>query len=174
MDMNDLIEKAREFARQAHESVNHYRKYTKEPYIVHPAAVSKIVSSVTNDAAMICAAWLHDVVEDTHITLTEIRDEFGDEIATLVSDLTDISQPDDGNRKTRKRIDLEHTRQASPRAKTVKLADVIDNCRNIAEHDPEFAKLYLEEKRNLLKVLKEGDKELYSMARALVKDYYAN
>ena len=170
--MSETIKKAREFARKAHEDAQQFRKYTGEPYIVHPASVAKIVASVTNDEAMICAAWLHDVVEDTPTTISEIRLHFGEDIASLVSDLTDISKPEDGNRKTRKQIDLNHTKDASSRAKTVKLADLIDNSRSITKHDPKFAKVYIEEKKNLLEILKEGDKNLHAMAREIVKNYY--
>jgi (p)ppGpp synthase/HD superfamily hydrolase len=170
-DMSALISEARRFAKQAHEAIDHRRKYTNDPYIVHPASVAKLVATVTSDESMICAAWLHDVVEDTNITLNEIREKFGEDIAALVADLTDISKSDDGNRKIRKQIDLEHTRNASPRAKSVKLADLIDNSRTITKYDLRFAKVYMEEKRNLLVVLKEGDKGLYSMARKIVDEF---
>ena len=168
-----MINKARKFAEAAHSSIDQRRKYTDDPYIIHPASVAKLVSSVTDNVAMICAAWLHDVVEDTPVTLDEIRSEFGDEIAELVSDLTDVSRPEDGNRKVRKAIDREHTRLASPEAKTVKLADLIDNSRSIIEHSPGFARVYMEEKKLLLEVLREGDEILFSMAEQIVIEYYA-
>ncbi len=170
--MTDVIAKARRFAKRAHEEAGQVRKYTGEPYIVHPAAVAKLVAGVTDDAAMISAAWLHDVVEDTPVTPAEIESEFGADIAALVSDLTDVATPADGNRAARKRIDLEHTRAASARAKTVKLADLIDNSRSIAEHDPGFARVYLQEKRNLLEVLRDGDATLYAIAHGIVEDYH--
>ena len=169
-----MINKARKFAEAAHCSIDQRRKYTNDPYIVHPAAVAKIVSTVTDNVEMICAAWLHDVVEDTPVTLDEICSEFGDIVAHLVSDLTDVSVPSDGNRKIRKTIDREHTRQASPEAKTVKLADLIDNARSITKHDPGFARVFMEEKRLLLEVLQEGDETLYLMAETIVRDYYDN
>ena len=172
--MNSKITRARQFAKRAHEDAGQLRKYTKEPYIVHPAAVAKLVASVTDDEAMICAAWLHDVVEDTPVTLVDIESEFGEDVAALVSDLTDISRPQDGNRKTRKNIDLEHTRCASARAKTVKLADLIDNARSITEYDPGFARVYMNEKRNLIEVLQEGDSELYQMACEILDKYYGS
>ncbi len=170
--MNSIIVKARKFASRAHAEIEHVRKYTNEPYIVHPAAVAKLVAEVTDDEAMISAAWLHDVVEDTLVTLAEIETEFGADIAALVDDLTDVSTPGDGNRKTRKLRDLEHTRAASPRAKTIKLADLIDNSKSITEHDPKFAVTYMAEKRALLGVLKEGDDSLYARAQKIVQDYF--
>jgi len=167
-----MINKARKLAEAAHRSIDQRRKYTNDPYIIHPASVAKLVSSVTDNVAMISAAWLHDVVEDTSVTLDEIRNEFGDEIADLVSDLTDVSKPEDGNRKIRKATDREHTRLSSPEAKTIKLADLIDNASSIIEHDPGFARVFMEEKRLLLGILKEGDEVLYVMAENIVKEYY--
>ena len=167
-----MIRKAREFATTAHAAIDQRRKYTREPYIVHPAEVARLVASVSDDVAMICAAWLHDVVEDTPVSITEIEFEFGNDIAQLVADLTDVSTPADGNRKTRKLIDLEHTQAASPRAKTVKLADLIDNSSSIARQDPGFARIYMAEKRRLLTVLQEGDPQLCAMATAIVEAYY--
>ena len=123
---------------------------------------------VPHDDAMLAAAWLHDVVEDTPRTLDHIRDRFGEEITDLVSDLTDVSKQSDGNRATRKAIDRHHTELASPRAKTIKLADLIDNTRSIVERDPDFARVYLAEKSELLKVLKEGDPDLWQMASSTV------
>jgi len=152
------------FAKDAHGRINQRRKYTNEPYIVHPKAVAEIVKSVTDDNAMICAAWLHDTVEDAGVTLQEIEEKFGSEVMVLVEMLTDVSKASDGNREVRKRIDLEHTAKASPAAKTIKLADLIDNTKTIVKYDPGFAKIYLKEKRALLEVLKEGNQELWDIA----------
>jgi len=167
-----MISKARKFSEAAHSSIDQRRKYTNDPYIVHPAAVAKLVSTVTDNVEMICAAWLHDVVEDTPVTIEQIHNEFGDIVAQLVADLTDVSVLADGNRKIRKAIDREHTCQASTEAKTIKLADLIDNARSITEHDPGFARVFMEEKRLLLEVLQEGDQSLYVMAEELVRGYY--
>lgn len=172
MNTTRKIAAARTFAKNAHASIDHRRKYTNEPYIVHPAAVAKLVATVTDDEQMICAAWLHDVVEDTPVTLFEIEQTFGHDVAALVEDLTDVSTREDGNRKVRKAMDRAHTAKASPRAKTIKLADLIDNSKSIAEHDPGFAKIYMREKRELLKVLKEGDATLYRRAEDIVKTYF--
>lgn len=167
-----MIEKAKKFARAAHESIDQRRKYTYEPYIVHPAAVADMVARVCDDEAMICAAWLHDVVEDTPVTLDQIETEFGGDIAALVSDLTDVSTPCDGDRSQRKHLDWLHTRKASPRAKTIKLADLIHNSGSIRRYDPRFARVYMAEKRRLLRVLSEGDRQLYAVASDIVKRYY--
>jgi (p)ppGpp synthase/HD superfamily hydrolase len=162
--MTDLELKAKAFATKCHEDIKQVRKYTGEPYINHPAAVVELVRSVPHTQAMLCAAWLHDTVEDTNATIGDIVVMFGGEVANLVEMLTDVSKPSDGNRKIRKAIDCEHTAKASPQAKTIKLADLIDNTKTIVAFDPEFAKIYLAEKRLLLDVLVDGDKTLFDLA----------
>ena len=161
----DLVERAREYAINAHKRIDHRRKYTQHPYSVHLGAVARLVSSVSDDPEMIAAAWLHDVVEDTSATLYDIELEFGKSVAALVEDLTDVSKPSDGNRTTRKAIDRQHLAHASPKAKTVKLADLIDNCQDICKNDKRFARVFLEEMDPLLNVLQEGDAALYELAQ---------
>lgn len=164
-----LEARAREFATAAHARIVHRRKYTGAPYIEHPAAVVELVRSVPHDAWMLAAAWLHDTVEDTGVSLATIREEFGREVADLVEMLTDVSKPSDGPRAIRKAIDRDHTAKACARAKTIKLADLIDNSASILERDPKFAKVYLEEKRLLLPVLVEGDAVLWARANGIVE-----
>ncbi|MGD2075164.1 MAG: HD domain-containing protein [Gammaproteobacteria bacterium] len=165
--MADLVERARAYATRTHKRIEHRRKYSNQPYEVHLEAVAKLVASVTDDPETIAAAWLHDTVEDTPATLGEIEANFGVSVAELVEELTDVSKPGDGNRTQRKAIDRRHLAQASPRAKTVKLADLIDNCGDITRHDPGFAKVYLAEMGALLAVLKGGDAELLEQARRI-------
>lgn len=86
-------------------------------------------------------------------------------MARLVYDVTDISTPADGNRAAHKLFDRDHIAQGPPRAKTIKLADLIDNCRDICKHDPRFARVYLVEMAALLEVLQEGDAVLLKRAR---------
>jgi (p)ppGpp synthase/HD superfamily hydrolase len=153
---------AEKFAREAH--ANQLRKYTNEPYIDHPAAVVELVRSVSHTNEMICAAWLHDVVEDTEVTLDEIRDVFGSVVADYVRQLTDVSKPSDGNRLLRKELDRIHLSLACPKVQTVKLADIIDNTSSIVRYDPKFAKVYLEEKAQLLEALQKGDPAFVALA----------
>ena len=166
-----LVQRAILFATEAHQGQT--RKYTGEPYIVHPLEVMEIVKTVPHTPEMLAAAVLHDVVEDTDVTLSDIWNEFGYKVRQLVADLTDISVPSDGNRKARKHLDLIHTAKALPQSKTVKLADLISNSKSITEHDPKFAKVYMKEKAALLKVLTEGDPTLYARAKKIVDDYYS-
>jgi (p)ppGpp synthase/HD superfamily hydrolase len=117
---------------------------------------------------MVAAAWLHDVVEDTGCTYTDIHMAFGADIAALVGWLTDVSQPQDGNRAHRKSIDRAHSAAAPAEAQTIKLADLISNSKSIMQHDPAFAKTYLEEKRLLLAVMTKGDPTLMIEARKFI------
>ena len=128
------------------------RKYSNRPYIVHPVRVALRVAAVYPDGGAIEAALLHDVVEDTDMTLADLYAVDGIDPATvrLVEMLTDTSKPGDGNRKTRKALDREHTARANTVGKLVKLADLIDNTLSIRANDPNFAKTYLREKRLIL------------------------
>ena len=84
----DLVLKAFEFANEAHRNV---RRRSGEPYIIHPIAVARIVvQEIGLGCKSICAALLHDVVEDTEYTADDIRSIFGDKIASLVDGLTKI------------------------------------------------------------------------------------
>ena len=85
----ELITKAFNFARQAHKGV---RRHSGEPYIMHPLAVARIVcAEIGLGSTSICAALLHDVVEDTDYTVEDIRNLFGEKIAQIVEGLTKIS-----------------------------------------------------------------------------------
>ena len=164
--MIDLITKAEQFAVQAHGPQK--RKYSGEPYIVHPIEVYEIVRSVPHTNAMIAAALLHDVIEDTEATYDDVFVNFGVIVADLVDELTDVSKPEDGNRAVRKAIDRTHLAKASADAQTIKLADVISNTKDIKENDPKFAKVYISEMKSLLEVLDKGDKTLMAEAQEQV------
>ena len=85
----EIITKAFNFARQAHKGV---RRHSGEPYIIHPLAVARIVcKEIGLGSTSICAALLHDVVEDTDYTIEDIKNLFGEKIANIVNGLTKIS-----------------------------------------------------------------------------------
>lgn len=154
------------FATEAHGS--QLRKYTGEPYIVHPVAVARIVRTVPHTDAMIAAAYLHDVVEDTPVTVSDISARFGEDVAALVWWLTDVSSPGDGNRKARKALDRAHSAAAPAEAQTIKIADLIDNTRSIQRYDPDFWRVYRHEKIRLLDMLTRGDTSLHKIAAGQV------
>ena len=164
----EVVERARIFATAAHAAVKQVRKYTNEPYIVHPHEVADIVSSRPHTPEMVAAAWLHDVVEDTGVELGTIWTEFGVVVASYVHWLTIQTRKEDGNRAHRKMLDRDFIRNAPAEVKTVKLADLISNGESIMKHDPKFGAVYLEEKRLMLEVLKEGDSVLFERAQRIV------
>lgn len=147
------------------------RKYTQLPYIVHPLRVMQIVRSVTDNEDMLIASVLHDVVEDTPVTLSMVEELFGHPVAQLVDWLTDVSRPEDGNRAARKNIDLEHSAAAPADAQTIKLADLLDNTRSIERSDPHFARIYMKEKERLLTVLVKGHPALLQEAHDTLRAY---
>lgn len=164
-----LEERALVFATIAHG--RQLRKYTGDPYILHPISVAGLVRTVPHSGEMVAAAYLHDVVEDTNVEISEIELVFGPTVAELVSWLTDVSRPEDGNRDVRKALDRDHTARAPAQAKTIKLADLIDNTSSIRDRDPSFwEKTYRREKELLLEVLRDGDPDLWAMASGQVSD----
>jgi len=164
-----MLERAIQFATQAHKG--QFRKYTGEPYITHPLAVMEIVRGVPGHTEeMLVAAVLHDVVEDTDVSLMEIQEEFGDAVSDLVLHLTDISTPEDGNRLKRKRKDAEWYAQGSAQAQTIKVADFIDNTRDISQNDPRFWEIYKMEKLYALDLLQEADTDLWHQAHIIIKE----
>ena len=84
----EIIERAFKFAKEAHKGI---RRRSGEPYILHPIAVARIVSQeIGLGSTSICAALLHDVVEDTEYTVEDIENHFGKKIASIVDGLTKI------------------------------------------------------------------------------------
>ncbi len=77
------IEKALNYAIEAHKG---QKRKSGEDYIVHPILVSAITASISNDEVMVISALLHDVVEDTPITIEEIGEEFGDDVKLIKKD----------------------------------------------------------------------------------------
>jgi (p)ppGpp synthase/HD superfamily hydrolase len=172
--MHELIFKASDFAKNAHDSIQHKRKYTNEPYWVHPERVANIVAEVTDDAAIIAAAWLHDVIEDVaplneNYNAVAILHEFGEQVLQLVLEVTDVSKPEDGNRCTRKAIDRAHLAKASKQGKLIKLADLIDNALDISQHDPGFAKVFKKEVALDLPYLRLGNEKLFNRLQILIQ-----
>lgn len=158
------------FAAGAHCAMSQRRKYTGEPYIVHPFEVMTMVGKTPGATdEMMMAAALHDTVEDTGVTLADIEMNFGAVVAKLVEECTDVAKQGDGRRRAlRVAINRAHAAKASPEAQTIKLADIISNCQDVAQSDPDFAVTYLDEKRLALEVLTKGDKALHRRAQILV------
>lgn len=166
-------------AREAHK--DQVRKYTGNPYADHLAEVAGIVATVTDfDGVMsaeclIATAWLHDVVEDCGIPPVHLGDQLinsghgytdSEQIVRGVMLLSDLEK---GNRATRKRRSRERLAAAPGWVQTIKCADLISNTSSIVKHDPEFAKVYLEEKRLLLEVMTKADRRLWNIASTMAQ-----
>ena len=165
-----LISEALMFAVKAHGDQR--RKYTGEPYIVHPVGVAKIVEdSVEHTDEMIVAALLHDVVEDTPVTFQDVKEKFGSTVAEYVHYLTNVSEKEDGNRAFRKKMDADHFALGPAETQTIKVADLIHNSETIIPHDQKFFhKAYKHEKQYLLKVLTKADPILLDRAQTILSD----
>lgn len=147
------------FARNVH--AFQVRKYTGNPYADHLAEVAGIVATVKHDERMIAVAWLHDCVEDCGITLHQIEEKFGFDVALGVSGLSDVET---GNRAERKQKSRSRLALCSDWIQTIKCADLISNTSSIVKHDPKFSLTYLEEKRLLLEVLDKANPKLRQLA----------
>lgn len=165
-----LVILAEAFATAAHAAVDQRRKWTGAPYIMHPEAVVRIVQTVEwHTVDMVCAAWLHDVLEDTKVQASDIDRFFGGTIGTMVYRLTD--EPlETGNRPKRKAMDRQRLADSSREVQTIKVADLIDNTPSIVANDPDFARVYLREKRDLLNVLTLADAGLRDRAWTLLRE----
>lgn len=160
-----MEDKALEFAREAHG--DQLRKYGDEPYIQHPIRVAGLVRTVPHTTEMICAAYLHDVVEDTPVSIRDIQRKFGQKVALLVDELTDEYVKEKYphlNRRKRKEKEVVRQSNISKAAKTIKLADVIDNTRDIIQNDLGFARRYIPEMAALTKALQGGNFRLFLKA----------
>jgi (p)ppGpp synthase/HD superfamily hydrolase len=166
----NLIIKAAQVANRAH--VGQIRKYTKKPYITHPSRVaSRICLLDEATEVMVCAGWLHDTVEDTHISLQDIRDWFGHEVESLVWELTNPSKGKDLPRADRKEMDRKHLRVVSDAAKKIKLIDRIDNICEIQFGGSAWEKLYLQESGLLLDAIGSVDETLSSELKWYLNTY---
>ena len=128
----DLITKAFNFARQAHKGV---RRLSGEPYIMHPIAVAQIAcSEIGLGSTSICAALLHDVVEDTDYTVEDIENMFGAKIAQIVDGLTKISGGIFGEQASAQAENFKKlllTMSADIRVILIKIADRLHNMRTL-------------------------------------------
>ena len=134
----ELITRAYHFAKQAHNGV---RRLSGEPYIMHPLSVARIVvKEIGLGSTSICAALLHDVVEDTDYTVDDIRHQFGDKIASIVEGLTKLSGgvfADKAMKQAENVRKLVLTMSEDVRVMLVKLADRLHNMRTLAAQRPE-------------------------------------
>lgn len=128
-----LLDRAILFAVKAHSGTE--RRGKGFPYIVHPMEAMEIVASMTSDQELLAAAALHDTVEDTGVTIEEIRREFGERIASIVESESDVEikgKSEEESWHERKRVAIERLAKAPHDAKIVALGDKLSNMRAIA------------------------------------------
>lgn len=147
------------------------RRYTGEPYLVHLMQVAQTVGRVDTSDFAVCAALLHDTLEDTELTYQDIVAKLGFAVGDMVMELTTRAVPDEkrSGRMLRERMRLA---DASPTVQTIKLADMLDNMPTIIKYDSKFAKVYMAEKAELLAVLTLGKEELRAAAQKTLDTYY--
>ena len=129
----DLLDRAVVFAIRAHAGTE--RRGKGFPYIVHPMEAVEIVATMTNDPELLAAAVLHDTVEDTDVTVEQLRAEFGERVASLVaaeSDEPHEKRDSIDNWRARKQAAIDRIAAASHDAKIVALGDKLSNMRAIA------------------------------------------
>jgi GTP diphosphokinase / guanosine-3',5'-bis(diphosphate) 3'-diphosphatase len=120
----------------AHKHRDQRRKDVEaSPYINHPIALARVlgVEAGVDDTDVLCAALLHDTIEDTETSEDELRDRFGDRIASIVLEVTDDRSLD---KPARKAAQIEHAPHLTREAAQVKLADKICNLRDVAQSPP--------------------------------------
>jgi (p)ppGpp synthase/HD superfamily hydrolase len=163
VDDSLLVERARAYATGAHAAVGQRHKREQFPYAVHLRSVAELVADARG---MVAAAWLHDVVENTACTVDGLRTVFGDPVATYVDWLTDPSKNNDAGAKSK-----EHARLASAptEVKTIKLADLIDNCGTVLQYKPEIVDEYLADKEQVIHLVADGNGPLYEKAMSIIE-----
>lgn len=133
----EIIERAFRFAKKAHGGI---RRRSGEPYILHPIAVAKIASQeIGLGSTSICAALLHDVVEDTDYTVEDIEQQFGPKIAELVKGLTKISGGIFGDKASLQAENFRKlllTMSEDIRVVLIKIADRLHNMRTLGSMAP--------------------------------------
>lgn len=144
------MEEIIEFIKNKH--AGKMRKFSKEPYSVHPIRVAETLKQMNENNNLIKAAYLHDTIEDTNTTFEEISEKFGLKVANLVKELTSdqsaIKEMGKAQYLTKKMNSM------SMEALTLKLADRLDNVSDLNASDLEFTRKYLKETQFILDHLK--------------------
>lgn len=127
----DLIRRAYDYAEWAHRD---QQRKSGDPYFIHPVSVAELIAGLKLDTASVCAGLLHDVVEDTEVTLPQVQERFGDEIADLVDGLTKLNKINFTSKEDRAAESFRKMVVAMSkdlRVILVKLCDRLDNMRSL-------------------------------------------
>lgn len=165
----DIVKVARDFAIECHKG--QVRKYTGNPYSDHLEEVAKIVSITSENVEVAKAtAWLHDCVEDKHVSFVTLKSLFsnfecGFEVVAGVKYLT---EPNIEERKIRKAEYRNQLKDAPAWVQSVKCADMLSNVPSIKAYDPKFAKLYVQECRDMCYTLVGSDALLRKLLHGML------
>src|SRR5271168_1180973 len=133
----ELVRRAYEFSQKNHAGQT---RASGEPYLVHPLSVAQVLAEMKMDAVAIAAGLLHDSVEDTSVTIVDIRKEFGEQVAHIVEGVTKISKIDFATREEAQAENLRKMMLAMVddiRVVLIKLADRLHNMRTLEHLEPE-------------------------------------
>ncbi len=164
----ELIEEAKLLCQRLHAG---QKRAGGRPYATHPFAVAALLREHgVSDPEVLAAAYLHDVVEDTDFSIFQLRQRFGDRVASLVHELTLDPEPDSFEEKHR--MLAEHAKKMSPDAKLIKLADRAHNLSDITGKPPHKRKRYAHATQALLAALKPWPNEdLAKRVKLLAQPY---
>lgn len=175
----NIVEKAREWAHAAHDSIGQKRKYGGENYWVHTDRVADALKEAGESEEVQAAGHLHDVLEDVADKNVKFNEaamliDFGSVITNLVKEVTNVYTKEnypDLNRAKRKYLEHDRLAKISKEAKSIKLADIADNVNGVIDNDVGFGKVFVSEKVRLLNYLRDGNDSLYKKAtRAVVNE----
>lgn len=155
------IDSALAFATEAHKDQK--RRYTGEPYVDHCVCVAIEVSNIIEDEEVIMAALLHDTLEDTDTTHDQLVERFGERVANIVLDLTDVYTKQyfpELNRVERKKREANRLAAVCAEAKLIKTYDLMQNAIEIEQYDPKFAPVYFKERIDILRAMGNFQHEL--------------
>lgn len=178
--MNDIeiLKTVTVFADDAHG--HQLRRYSEDRYIVHPLRVMEKCRTVNTSIAILASAILHDVLEDTAVTPSQLHSflltvmNAGDAARTLelVVDLTDVYVHNafpEMNRAKRKEMERQRLTSIASDAQTIKYADILDNAEDIFNNDRNFAPRFLNEGILTLAAMTKGNQQLRTEAIAFVE-----
>jgi (p)ppGpp synthase/HD superfamily hydrolase len=163
----DIVERARVFATAAHAAVGQLRKYTNEPYIVHPKQVAQFVETAGGTPEMIAAAWLHDVVEDCGVSVRDLIHLFGTKVSNLVWELTN---PNDLDKSKKAQYLLDKMNTMSSDALIIKLCDRLNNVSDFKTAPQGFVKKYAPETKFIIDGLEELERPLNNVQKKLIQN----
>jgi (p)ppGpp synthase/HD superfamily hydrolase len=166
----NVVSCARKLATHAHGSIGQKRKYTEESYIVHPAAVAQAVRESGGTEEMEAAAWCHDVLEDTLVSYADVVKACGTNVAHLVLGCTDVGLNKKEARSVRQEKNRQHVSGMNRKVQEIKKHDLLHNLPSIVAHDASFARIWLEEKRQMVDVMTKLPKDVRASLTCVIEN----